>query len=589
MRRYFPSMPVPATVIRTGLLCGATAALVLTYTACKPRSSSALRDAAEPVGKHSASGGGLNFCAAVRGNGTFIFTHFGALARILEDYGELDAVAGGSSGAATGFLYESMAASTAITPTRGKPRDLELALLMKSMMGVVDAVGQSPQVQAIVGLTQLVTQVRAQGLEHLAQVDAAGAAAKLQLLLRDPNIRDLINPVALAMLANTDKLGYASYEYKVRELVKAAQVVTAFDATDRNVLFREGVFSYPGFARALGAIGNFYAGVDDANAALLKTFVDSCRDSSRGHTWAELRGMNVAGGTCGGLFKAAVDDFWGRSRGGRLTVSAERDRLHQPLGATVPVLAPTAILNTAAAVADYNANLARYRAGQPVDMQLRFADVKFGYFVPQGLASTLTANLRQPEFADDAKVGKVVILNPDAPVTWETVLNFSPLEPGLGRIVPISAERAYIGGWGDLHPTQMLRAAGCDKVIYISRRGPETAFVTQSRTLKGVATAQRQGVAELLYMTADEQHELYDPQNDQSSYRRAVAGADAVWCTDWDSAETAEQQYMFDHAYGKIVSKTGFATRVAVNRPDSSGFFATGVPVLTEPTLGCSK
>ena len=32
----------------------------------------------------------MEFCAAIRGNGTYAFTHFGSIACILEDYGDRD-------------------------------------------------------------------------------------------------------------------------------------------------------------------------------------------------------------------------------------------------------------------------------------------------------------------------------------------------------------------------------------------------------------------------------------------------------------------------------------------------------------------
>src|SRR5512141_842017 len=47
-------------------------------------------------------------CAAVRGNGESILTHFASLSRIVEHYGVVDGMAGGSSGSITTFTYESI-------------------------------------------------------------------------------------------------------------------------------------------------------------------------------------------------------------------------------------------------------------------------------------------------------------------------------------------------------------------------------------------------------------------------------------------------------------------------------------------------
>ena len=51
----------------------------------------------------------LKFCAAIRGNGTYIYSHFGSIAKVVEEYGEFDALSGGSSAAVSAFLYESIA------------------------------------------------------------------------------------------------------------------------------------------------------------------------------------------------------------------------------------------------------------------------------------------------------------------------------------------------------------------------------------------------------------------------------------------------------------------------------------------------
>jgi len=56
----------------------------------------------------------LELCVGVRGNGPRITSHFAAMARIIEHYGLVDAVAGGSSGSITSFLLESVQANPAI-------------------------------------------------------------------------------------------------------------------------------------------------------------------------------------------------------------------------------------------------------------------------------------------------------------------------------------------------------------------------------------------------------------------------------------------------------------------------------------------
>ena len=57
---------------------------------------------------------GPKVCAAVRGNGHYVVTHFASLARIVEHYGVVDGMAGGSSGSLSTFIYDSMLKNDAI-------------------------------------------------------------------------------------------------------------------------------------------------------------------------------------------------------------------------------------------------------------------------------------------------------------------------------------------------------------------------------------------------------------------------------------------------------------------------------------------
>jgi hypothetical protein len=50
----------------------------------------------------------LEQCAAIRGNGQYLFSHFGALARFTEEFGAFQATVGGSSTSITSFIYESL-------------------------------------------------------------------------------------------------------------------------------------------------------------------------------------------------------------------------------------------------------------------------------------------------------------------------------------------------------------------------------------------------------------------------------------------------------------------------------------------------
>ena len=549
-------------------------------------------------------------CTAIRGNGNLIFAHFGAIARILEDIGEIDGMAGGSSGSISAFFYESMLLNPALPPraggaplhgeersdheNRGTGRETRrdiLALLMKSLMGFAVAVGESPEGHALKTLTGIGNKVRDQGLLSLVRVNWWNAGQKLHRIVSDPEVRELMNPTALHMLISRDHIGVREYRFRIEELIRSASVLGGFEPTDPSMFFREPIVSYEGFTRVLGRIANFYAGVDSVSNAVLLDFIQSCLSMSRGRTWSQIASLPLAQGTCGSLFAQAVNTYRMRVRTGVWTPPIDQDRVHQTIGQFLITYVPTAILDGVSAVDTFAQSLATYRSEKKASLPVDFDDVRFGYFTPypQGHGALFAMKDR---FSNNAKVAKAVHLNSHAKATWQEALRYSTIEPGLSRIIQAGSDRAYIGGWADLHPTQILRASGCKKIVYINRIGPETTFVAKQRPNELGAPTGRHGVAEWLNMTSEQYWHLYDMKNPDNAYNQSIREADAVWCTDRDSALPTDWTYLFDHAYGSIPSArgpnaghvSGMAIRSAVDRPY---FLHDGIPHIDTPLWGC--
>ena len=86
---------------------------------------------------------------------------------------------------------------------------------------------------------------------------------------------------------------------------------------------------------------------------------------------------------------------------------------------------------------------------------------------------------------------------------------------------------------------QALKNIGCAKVVYVTRRGEDSKFA--------------RGVAKLLGMPDDADKQLYDLDDPQSSFSRALSAADAVWCTDWDRFKDEEITAMADESYAAVL------------------------------------
>ena len=106
--------------------------MALTSTSCKNKKQ-------EPITTLKSETVSLNespkFCAAMRGNGTHVISHFGSLARIVEDYGVIDGMAGGSSGSISSFFYESILLNPTVESLTGESKQAAIRLMLKSMVG----------------------------------------------------------------------------------------------------------------------------------------------------------------------------------------------------------------------------------------------------------------------------------------------------------------------------------------------------------------------------------------------------------------------------------------------------------------------
>lgn len=512
--------------------------VVMSQSACRTTETARLADDGS-----SATLEGPALCAAVRGNGQYLFAHFGSLARIVEEVGVPDGMSGGSSGSITTFLYESMRLNRSVKVAGVVDREA-LALLLKSMMGYLEVLKDSEEVRALKSLVELAATAQQNGAGANSTLGTTQSAIAIQQTLSDSALRSLINPTIFAMLLDQDDLGYVNYDYKVREIRTALASLGKFDASDEKILFREGIINYPGLVEAIGRIGDFYAERGPADPETFDTFIKGCK-ATRSATWQEIAATRLASGeTCGAVFSKLLKDY---------RAAATRDpsfaghRLDDAMGTEILSIATSAHIQGTASVVAFDEATTRYRQGQEPRFALDFDTVKIGYWMPAGLQPTVETKLLAAA-STDAKAKHAHIFSRGATPSWRAALEKSTMEPGLSRLLRDSNTSIHAGGWSDLHPVQVLQAAGCGDVIYVTRRGEETGFVSEPRPITDSTSPH--GVAELLGLKADYQKALYTWSNLQSSYSRAIDGAGAVWCTEWDLAGSSEFDKMFALGYG---------------------------------------
>lgn len=456
-----------------------------------------------------------NVCVAVRGNGQRIFAHFAALSRIVEHYGLIAGVSGGSSASITAFLLESVELNPALETCGDRTctaseQAARAAFLLKSIQGYVDVLGATDEALALRQLAPLAGQVQEQGIAGLAESDPEAARAALLDLLGSDDLRELVNPELLELLQTS-----SDPAFHVRDIAGALSSFGSFSTDDPKILVRPGVIDFQVLARKVGRIANFYAAYGPSDDAAVADLLDACAIPSRGLSWPETAALPAGDSTCGERYAEIVTAY-------RDALVADEDafdaRVDDEVGAWIPALISTSVI-TGESVAGWEAARAQYLAGEEPVLDVTFEDVRFGYW---GLDSDLARVQSNPRGYDDAKTAKFLSLGE---ATWAHALSYSPAEPGLTRALELPDGSVSAGGWSDLHPVLALQNLGCDEVVYVTRTGGESTFA--------------QGVATLLGMQPEDQSALYDPATD-SAYDRSIREADAVWCTRWDEGSAAD-------------------------------------------------
>ncbi|MBI1860998.1 MAG: hypothetical protein HYR96_08775 [Deltaproteobacteria bacterium] len=472
---------------------------------------------------------GPKVCAAVRGNGQWIFTHFAALARLTENYGLMEAMAGGSSGSITTFFYESMLLNKAVTGTP-RERALKVAFLLKSLEEYLDVVRNSPEGLAIEGLAGFAKLLKEKKIDEMIMGRKFSEAADaLDTLFESKDLRSIAN----RNLVKAVRAG------RTNELVQMLAGFGAFKAGDKSIFFRPGFVDFDKVPALLGKVADFYAGRGPGEQrAKMARLLNRCATPaiSEGELWVEIKDRTPE---C--------------VSGIRTLIVAYRDsydpngnfdhRLFDKIGAKLRSFISTSILKGADLVNQFKDQQERYLADpmHELSFNIDFDRVKFGYW---GRPADLIDVEKNFKNTFDAKSHKFLPLGPRdsnkiEETEWMEALRTSPAEPGLSAIQPINDELLSAGGWSDLHPVMVLKAVGCENVAYITRHDPESDFAI--------------GVAKQLGMTDEEENALYtlgnQPGRDISSFQRSLNMADGIWCTEWDKFGGFEIPDMVRNAY----------------------------------------
>lgn len=454
-------------------------------------------------------------CVALRGNGNWIGAHFGALAAIVEQEGKIDAIAGGSSSTATAFIYESILANPLVE------NDDHIALLLKSVYGYLDTSAQSlKDVFTATGNHSILSRT----LQTTLQGSPKDLQKSVMQIAEDLKLPDLVNPELLHFLGRHD----LSYQYRLNEALEALTSLQSFEAKEPRVFFRPGLINFRFLANIIGYFGDFYAAVNATTHPRMKNWLTECAAKTRSMPWSAIRSSYP---NCASELVKQINAAF---------VLAAKDneppqRLNHLVGEEALSMISTAVVHGPKALQQFARRREEFWAGKEIaPLGLDFdEDIRFGYWGLGDQYEQLQNNL-QMSF-DDAKSQKYMRLGK---VTWRQVLRLSPAEPGLASgqefVTDLGDTMISVGGWSDLHPVQVLRASGCDDVIYVTRSGQEADLARTAALTLG--------------STPETLAKLYSLDDVSSSFRQAIDGSRS-WCTKWNDYDASQILEMSEQAY----------------------------------------
>jgi hypothetical protein len=539
------------------------------------------------------------YCMAIRGNGELEPAHWGAMAKTVELLGLPKAMAGGSSAAISMFFLDSMASNPQVLRQSHEAQKERASLLLKSLHGFFDQIQNTPawnEISKVFG--------------HYNDLKSMNILEKIRKFTDAGMYRDAINTLNLAAQSGyfetsavsrlTSALKSANKNkalFFIGQIKESLRVFGKFNAeSDSNLFFRAGIVSFEGAARGFGKVSGFYAASGDSPATLTlwEQFFQTCGPKSLGLNWQEIVEKNPA---CGPLFRSLYEAHFKND-----TSKAET----KAIGRNIPVYPTTAVL-TGSAAADFRAARENYLK----KMDPHFGDsfhiknpeeVRFAYWGDPQTLKAIAARLDPTDEKSRRFLGLGM-------ASWQQVLSLSPAEPGLAPLKEFTSGdgKALVsaGGWSDLHPVAILKAAGCEDVVYLTRKGGESIFA--------------QGVAKrLLNLDRDwkwlKPHEpsvdklnlqgdpsdltsnwslMYNLANPKSSIHRSLSQASAILCTNWNDFDVfksvgpiTKQTDVFKNFWPLI--EDAYRSSYWINPGIHSSTITPLRPVLEEKRPGCS-
>lgn len=524
-----------------------------------------------------------NYCIALRGNGELIPAHWGALAHTIETFGTPSAMAGGSSASISTFLVDNIFKNPILQSNKdSKSKAIQAAFLIKSIEGYFYARLNQPEwksfVQVVKGTTNKETSLLKKLDSLLENLSFTRILQVRSVLIQIKESKVFYGPAIEKLFNQLRKIRSFSDWELFKEYSKQARIsislIGKFDANhDANLLIRDGVINFSAMSEVYSGIASFYS-LYKASPLIQKRFsnyLQMCSLNSVGHTWQEITKKNPFCQTA--LELLTVEYFKEATYPKMLT-----DIIEMPMGRGLDVIVTAGFVRGDSIEILQNAKVEFEKtfSESAGDVRLNESDIYFGYAGTQSRLDHIQRVFEQKDL-EISQIDKSQRFLPMGHTTWRQALAFSANEPGLGAFTSYNhhAEAMLsIGGWSDLHPTLILKASGCEKVVYLTRLGGDTffgqglakrVFNFDNIPWDDLDTSEPNFSKNLVLNNNGRPEDqtslwslMYNLANPKSSYAYSLAQADAVVCTDWNAFDVTKQyQELITEAYHAPIYNPG--------------------------------
>ncbi len=507
-----------------------------------------------------------NYCIGLRGNGELIPAHWGALSHTIETFGVPQAMAGGSSASVSTFFVDQLMQNEFIeSESDPVQKAIKLAFLVKSIQGYIYARLSQPEWQSFVQFVKGATHSEESLLQQLDNLLSDMSYLKIRQIIKVVGkIREskvFYGPSIEKFDKKLSEFSYFSWDdwtllkTYAKQIRISISLIGKFDAkNDASLLIRDGVINFPAISEQYARVASFYRLIDATPLLKLRfgNYMKMCSTLSVGKTWDEFVSKNRF---CQSALEILTNQYFSETY---VNTSHVLDaKMGQGLGTLVT--AGFVQGDSASVLRRSKAEFEMTFAEDAGDVVLSEKDIFFGYVGNEDRLRAVEKSFSDKPspylIADKSRRFKAM-----GHATWRMGLDISANEPGLGAYTEklFNGNKVLaIGGWTDLHPMPVLKASGCEKVVYVNRIGGDTIF--------------GQGLAKRIFNFDNipwEDLDPYEPNlsknqklnnngrpedqtslwsnmynlaNPNSSYAYSISLADAVVCTNWNNFDVTKQ------------------------------------------------